>query len=187
MSPVPARKTIAPRKAAKKSVSFNSSVTVKECLHKNEFTATERSATWYNQRESFAIKASCRRTMKLMKQGIIDMGGDDYCTRGLEKRVQKPTEGILATVAVLREQYFQNCAGFRDDERLSQVYQQISTKSKITAYATALFDREAVSPQSQQQSQQQLPKFMAPQRATSRNLPTMRIVAQTPAIRCRAA
>eukprot|EP00525_Craspedostauros_australis_P008101 CAMPEP_0198116106 /NCGR_PEP_ID=MMETSP1442-20131203/9459_1 /TAXON_ID= /ORGANISM="Craspedostauros australis, Strain CCMP3328" /LENGTH=181 /DNA_ID=CAMNT_0043773803 /DNA_START=80 /DNA_END=625 /DNA_ORIENTATION=- len=181
MSPAPTYKANTQTRAHKrKAVSFNTAVTVKECLHKNEYSMQERSSTWFNQSENMAIKLSCKRTIKMMKQGVIDMGGDDYCTRGLEKRVNRSPDFVIAIVSVLREQHHQNCMGVRDPEAISQIYQQISHQSKVAAYCTALRDAEAAMPAP-------LPKRAPVRKEGAKRIISGSRLASQPAIRCRAA
>lgn len=130
-----------------RKVTFNNIVVAKLELHYNDYTEEEKSASWYRGFELNRIRNECKKTMRMMHEGRIDLGGDDFCTRGLVGREQKSQEMINAQISVLQEQRCQKMLNYHDPEKLAEIYMKASYPSWLAAYATGLSDREFVDEQ----------------------------------------
>jgi len=66
-----------PKKKTKKVVRFNSCVTARPFLHKNNYTAKETAATWYSATEFEGIRKDVLETLSLMRSGNL-VEPEDY-------------------------------------------------------------------------------------------------------------
>ena len=131
-------------KTQKRSVRFNETVSVRTCLHINDYTDDEFDQCWYQADECDAIKVENMQTVALVASGVkIDSDDNDLCLRGLEGRTVKGNRRRRenrqrAWDAVLDEQDRQ--ADTVDEELMGNVMESVVLHCRNEAYAAALQD-----------------------------------------------
>jgi hypothetical protein len=111
--------------SSKLSVSFNGSITVVECLHRNDYSKKESKATWYSPKEMEKNQESYRKAIRQMASGKNNT--KEMCTRGLEQRTaigakKRHRNKNIGWNAVEQEQIHQWENGFADAEPVADVY-----------------------------------------------------------------
>eukprot|EP00533_Pseudo-nitzschia_delicatissima_P015593 CAMPEP_0197269300 /NCGR_PEP_ID=MMETSP1432-20130617/4852_1 /TAXON_ID=44447 /ORGANISM="Pseudo-nitzschia delicatissima, Strain UNC1205" /LENGTH=230 /DNA_ID=CAMNT_0042734423 /DNA_START=18 /DNA_END=710 /DNA_ORIENTATION=- len=146
-SPMSATKS--PTKRRRKEVSFYPKVSVKYCLHRNNYTAEERHNTWMTNRELQMIRSECHKFAREFSHpskanDSVSQNGIDIL-RGLEG---KTSQGLArrkrvkaaARNAVFEEQNFQIITGIYDVNALADVYYEHSEYAQIDAHMKGLRD-----------------------------------------------
>ena len=157
------------QKPITKSVSFANMAKVKYTLNLDEYTDSEKEATWYNARELKMVRDAARKTVTAIQCATIlavnnsssssssssSLDENQHCARGLENRsprlwAQKKQERAAARNAVLDEQDYQRLHGANDVVRLSQVYQERTYQSRLSAIMMGTSDYEQIADDLQQ-------------------------------------
>lgn len=129
-----------------KSLKFSDMNEVFHIYHLDDISDEQVAATWYNAKEYAEIKSSYQATIFMMESGE-DLSGDEHTSRGLEYRTQ---DGAWARYenkrdaynAVLDEQDRQWKVDRDDDEKISRIYLEHSTKCARAANARAIEDEK---------------------------------------------
>lgn len=119
--------------SVRKSVSFQDYVTLRNTIHRNDYTPEEKAATWINGEEFASMKEVRKQTLKIMSRAeragatsYKNYGDDeDFCTRGLESKTRmgsrrKKFNMLEATMAVLDEQLENDMYRQRHDDHQPQ-------------------------------------------------------------------
>lgn len=129
-----------------KSVSFSTSIDIREVPLLQDVPAEERAATWYSQEDFHEIKQTLVATLRLMmaKKPV----GSEYSTRGLEFKTpagvkMRKKNKISALTAVWNEQVAQWKEDRTDEEAISFVYQRQNSKCREAARKFGLHDEKA--------------------------------------------
>ena len=147
----------------------------KETLSLDDYTAEEKSATWYSDEEYAEIKRNVRATLCQWEQGrggLVkfqhEMRGLEWKTSlGIQRRFLSQSQAISA---VLDEQQRQEFNGILDPVKISYVYLPVSSQSASAAHLTALEDeRQARFINADDEAQQKkAPARSRPQNRTNR-------------------
>ena len=133
-------------------VSFSRRRRVRETLHRNEYTSTERSNCWYTSQELKQLRRMDRQEQKQRKRTFAADGssekdddtGDSGCLRGLESSVSKKEIRYAAIDAVMDEQDRQFESHLDDQEQLAEIYKKKTKGSATLARLLAQSDQEYV-------------------------------------------
>jgi hypothetical protein len=112
-------------------VVFNTSVTVRETLHIENYTEREVRNTWYSAEDISRIKLEIRCTVSSYRRGRLDSleHSSRYSLRGIEGFYNKTAakarqlNKLIGLKSVLDEQESQDSVGVRDLEEISTKYQ----------------------------------------------------------------
>jgi hypothetical protein len=137
-------KSLAPK--PRRTVSFGTTLQMKQTIHIRDYTADEIENTWYSTAEYKLIKLSVSTIVLMLKQG--EQLRPDQCVRGLEYKTRHGRETrvlnqIEALIAVLDEQDRQALNDEKDLDRLSQVYTLLTAHCVATAHYIGLNDHRA--------------------------------------------
>ena len=133
-----------------KRVSFYRKVRVIPVLHKDDYSESEISATWFRPTDLMRIKLEIQFTLAEIQRGfrldddddIITCRGIEYRTRdGKELRARNKADGLQA---VLREQELQRKGNFDDQDCIAREYKNATYICQITAQAIGRADAVAV-------------------------------------------
>jgi hypothetical protein len=114
-----------------RKVVFNTSVTVRETLHIENYTEREIRNTWYSAEDISRIKLEIRCTVSSYRRGRLDSleHSSRYSLRGIEGFYNKTAakarqlNKLIGLKSVLDEQERQDSVGVRDLEEISKKYQ----------------------------------------------------------------
>ena len=182
-----------------KSVSFANMAKVKYTLSLEEYSDLEKQDTWYSASELKMVRDAARKTVTAIQCATIlavdtsSSSSNDsssssrfdeniHCARGLENRsprlwAKKKQERAAARNVVLDEQDYQRLHGVSDVLHLSQVYQERTYQSRLSAIRMGTSDYEQIADELQQyhyeqyqilnqQQQQPKPKLQQQQKQT---------------------
>ena len=121
---------------------------IQPTIHKLDYSADEKAATWYDNTELKSFRRERRAAARQMEQGFFSLE-TDVCTRGVEnmtrdgsrQRQVAITQGLSA---VLDEQELQDMDGKENPEMLAQIYKLHTIRSQAAAYERGLKDQQAV-------------------------------------------
>jgi hypothetical protein len=126
-----------------KSVSFKKSVKVQRVLHVADYTKEERTATWYTESESAAMKQHTKESAKILETlGLRKCAANkDFCGRGLEQHTKdgsrrRSQHKSRAIQVVLLEQKRQKKSGAADPYNLAFLYLSESRHCQVLAHET---------------------------------------------------
>ena len=130
----------------KTSISFDEKVRVK-CVKPVSKMADRPEELWFQDNEYDRMKKKSFEIVDRVELGMT--GGKNYCTRGLEKLMQKNQVAIMnkkydAWDAVLNEQYSQRESGTFDDVNIANVLRFKTMNSQREANLRAQEDAEEI-------------------------------------------
>ena len=143
-------KNNAPIKKESKKVRFFPSVQVRRILHRSNFTAEERTNTWYTKCDIAQRRREEKQTLELLKSGAYQGDCDQHCVRGLESRIRKDALARrqikeAARLVVLKLQHMQNYEFQNNPEAIAMAYIAVTRHSVMAAYDMAVLDQLYVS------------------------------------------
>jgi hypothetical protein len=117
-----------------RTVSFFPGVSVRECLHINNFTDDEVYNTWYKKPDFSRIKTSFIYIVQKLSNGSWEGDTENETARGLEYRtregsMKRKVNKLNGLMVVLDEQESQWNRGIHDDEAIAAAYRDVSCKS----------------------------------------------------------
>ena len=127
-----------------RNIHFSPTVEVRVTLHVNDYTDSERHATWYTCVDLKEIQDERLETIQaIINQNFVE--DDDHSARGLEtpeEKQQREENTLLAIDCVLEEQDLQNQEGIDDPDYIALLYQYCCLCSHCTkiAHERALSD-----------------------------------------------
>ena len=141
------RKTSAMRTGpSSKSVSWYPGVSVRECLHINNFTDDEVDRAWYKRQDFTAMKQSFQSIVRRLGNGSWEGDSDTETARGLEYRhregaMKRKVNKLNGLMAVLDEQERQWQNGIEhNDVAISDAYVSINLKCSFSARMMGMKD-----------------------------------------------
>jgi hypothetical protein len=137
------------RRPKAKSVTFYPGVSVRECLHINNFTDEEILNAWYKKQDFQRIKMSFVHTVQQVANGTWPGDTEHETARGLEFRhregaMKRKVNKLNGLMAVLDEQERQWQGGYDDDEAIASAYIAISAKALVAVRLLAARDEAEV-------------------------------------------
>jgi len=122
-----------------------SSNTVQTMLHVKDMSDEDIEATWYQPDEMTAIKKDLITIIKRVMKGERFEETSKQTFRGLEIRtkegaLKRQNNKTMAVMAVLQEQARQIRKGIRDDQRIREKMDPVTSKCARSAHAMALID-----------------------------------------------
>lgn len=137
------------RRPKAKSVTFYPGVSVRECLHINNFTDEEILNAWYKKHDFQRIKMAFVHTVQQVANGTWPGDTEHDTARGLEFRhregaMKRKVNKLNGLMAVLDEQERQWQGGYDDDEAIASAYIAISAKALVAVRLLAARDEADV-------------------------------------------
>ena len=132
-----------------RSVSFFPGVSVRECLHINNYTDEEVYNTWYKKADFSRIKTSFIYIIQKLSDGSWEGDTENETARGLEYRTRqgsmaRKVNKLNGLMIVLDEQESQWNRGINDDEAIAVPYRDASYKSLEVVRLLAAQDEKEV-------------------------------------------
>ena len=132
----------------KKSITFNTRVSVRRTLHIANYSDEEVNACWYSSKEYSSIRNTVRETIYMVEDGKVSEADDCemFCRRGLEGFTSEGMDGrrrrrTKAKMAVFDEQDRQYDAGEEmDDDKIGKIYRKRCRSSRDIALIIGLVD-----------------------------------------------
>lgn len=129
----------------KRGITFYPGVSVRECLHINDFTDEEIFNAWYKRGDFARIKQSFGPIVQKLTNGTWNGDTDQETARGLEFRfrdgaMKRKANKLNGLMAVLDEQERQWTRGYDNDEAISDAYVAVSLKCSFSARMLAAKD-----------------------------------------------
>jgi hypothetical protein len=131
------------------SITFNEDVNVRKIQPTIKIKGADKKELWFQDQEYTSIKKKTKALLeKVDSNGIVN--GKKYCTRGLEKYMQDPTErarekyGSWDSVLIEQDNQRKTNNYSSGDENIARLYKYTSTMSTIQATQRAAFDAEEV-------------------------------------------
>jgi hypothetical protein len=137
------------RRPKAKSVTFYPGVSVRECLHINNFTDEEILNAWYKKQDFQRIKMAFVHTVQQVANGTWPGDTEQDTARGLEFRhregaMKRKVNKLNGLMAVLDEQERQWQGGYDDDEAIASAYIAVSAKALVAVRLLAARDEADV-------------------------------------------
>ena len=132
-----------------RTVCFFPGVSVRECLHINNYTDEEVHNTWYKKHDFTRIKASFIYIVQKLSDGSWEGDTEHETARGLEYRTRegatkRKVNKLNGLMVVLDEQESQWLQGIHNDEAIAAAYIAVSFKSLEAAHLLAIRDKTEV-------------------------------------------
>lgn len=132
-----------------RTVSFFPGVSVRECLHINNYTDAEVQNTWYKKHDFSRIKTSFIYIVQKLSDGSWEGDTEHETARGLEYRTRegstkRKVNKLNGLMVVLDEQESQWLQGTHDDEAIAAAYIAVSSKSLEAVHLLAIRDQKEV-------------------------------------------
>ena len=139
----------AARRPQSRSVTFYPGVSVRECLHINNFTDEELDCAWYKKQDFQRIKAAIAFIVQKIGNGTWQGDTEHETARGLEYRhregsMKRKSNKLNGLMAVLDEQERQWRRGIDDDGAISDAFIAVNMKCSFAARVLAANDEEEV-------------------------------------------
>lgn len=133
----------------KRRITFYPGVSVRECLHINDFTDEEVFNAWYKRSDFSRIKQSFQIIVQKLASGTYKGDTDHETCRGLEYRhregaMKRKANKLNGLMAVLDEQERQWTRGYDDDVAISDAIVAVSLKCSFSARMMAAKDEAEV-------------------------------------------
>jgi hypothetical protein len=130
-------------KAAKKSVHFTSSVTVRSIPDLDDFTQEERSQVWYNEQELVQIKQEAQDLIEQVKERKLSHTVDELRGLHMTQKRQRRAAWVMARSCVLDEQKRQarhQHGNGSDPETIARMYRSFAFAATQIAQKIGLDD-----------------------------------------------
>lgn len=133
----------------KRRITFYPGVSVRECLHINDFTDEEVFNAWYKRSDFSRIKQTFQIIVQKLASGTYTGDTDHETCRGLEYRhregaMKRKANKLNGLMAVLDEQERQWTRGYDDDVAISDAIVAVSLKCSFSARMVAAKDEAEV-------------------------------------------
>jgi hypothetical protein len=134
-----------PRSPKGRRIKFYPGVSVRECLHINNYTDDELDQTWYRRHDFQRIKMSFQYIVQRVSNGTWEGDTETETARGLEYRnragaTKRKANKLNGLMAVLDEQERQWRRGYDDDQAIADAFMAVSRKSTTMVLMMAAKD-----------------------------------------------
>lgn len=143
----------------RRRVSFTETVIIRRVIKREDMSAEETKASWYDRQDLRQMKDSAKAEARLVESGVLAKG-DDCSIRGLESKTAsgiraKRQSRMNAYASVFFEIDSQEDMGIHDEDAIADAYFAYSEPCLVTAQMIGLRDAE-IAKAIQGQKQEQL-------------------------------
>ncbi|KAL3924130.1 MAG: hypothetical protein SGILL_001239 [Bacillariaceae sp.] len=147
-----------PPRSQRRNISFSETVVVHRIINREDFSAAETRASWYDRNDLRRMKDATKSEARLVESGVLTEG-EDCSIRGLESKTAnglraKRQSRMNAYAAVFFEIDNQDDMGMTDADAIADAYFAYSEPSLVTAQMIGVRDAEIAKGLQSQKPQQ---------------------------------
>jgi hypothetical protein len=138
-----------PQRPKGRRIKFYPGVSVRECLHINNYTDDELYQTWYHRNDFQRIKTSFQYIVQRVTNGTWEGDTETETARGLEYRnrygaTKRKANKLNGLMVVLDEQERQWSRGCDDDQAIADAFMAVNRTSTMRVIMLAAMDEAEV-------------------------------------------